>query len=80
MDFKAATDRLVEAGVTLTRLADEMRITLNSVSRMRSGTGRNQLRPPDGWQSIVARLAREHAKERERDAERLRALADELER
>jgi transcriptional regulator with XRE-family HTH domain len=77
MDFKSATDELTEStGLTLTRVAEELGITLNSVSRMRSGV----LKAPAGWQAVLAKLAKEHARDMATGAQRMAKFAAELER
>lgn len=77
MNFKEATDRLVQSGsVNLTRVAEEFDITLNSISRMRSGT----LRPPRDWEVTIARLARKAAESMVEGARDLRRFAEELSR
>lgn len=75
MDFKSATDKLTESGaVNLTRVAEAFGITLNSVSRMRSGI----LRPPRNWEEKLAELAREAAEEMVEGAQDLREFADRI--
>lgn len=77
MDFKAATDKLTEPGaINLTRVAAEFDLTLNSISRMRSGT----LRPPRDWEAVIARLAREAAGEMVEGAQELKEFAAQLDR
>jgi inosine/xanthosine triphosphate pyrophosphatase family protein len=79
MDFKEATDRLtMGTTVTLSQVAEAFGVTLNTVSRMRSGSGRNNLRPPANWQRTVAQLARSHAKEIQHRSRELEQLAAEL--
>jgi hypothetical protein len=80
MDFKTATDRLTE-GTTLTlgRVAAAFGITLNSLSRMRSGRGSNALRAPQEWERVVLDLARAEAEGMRRRADALEQLAAELE-
>ena len=81
MDFKTATDKLV-TGTTLTfgAIAEEFGITPNSLSRMRSGTSStNRLRSPDGWQTVLTKLARREAKAMKRAAVQLERLAVQLE-
>lgn len=73
MNFKAATDRLTDR-VTADDIAEAFGIARNTVARARLDPSCSAYRsPPDGWQKVVARLARQRAKE-------LKALADEVER
>jgi len=52
-------------------------VVLNSINRARMESGQSRT-PPRGWESVVIRLAREHAAELEAKARDLRDLADEL--
>ncbi len=71
MDFVEATN-VLNGGPTLTELADELGVTAVSLSRARTARANRFYRPPpDGWETVVAELAREQA-------ERLHALADRL--
>lgn len=71
MDFKRATDLLCEA-VTHSELADALGVSLATVRQARLSMEANAHRsPPDGWQSVVVRLA-------ERRAARLQRLADQI--
>lgn len=76
--FKVATDELTRpVSLSLSRIADRFGMSLNSVSRMRSGRGeRNVLRPPESWPRTLADLARENARELEQRAKELRDLAE----
>jgi hypothetical protein len=71
MDFKTATDLL---GVPASALAEEFGLSPQTIRQMRlapdTGSFRN---PPDGWQKVVARLAKERGKQ-------LKALIDAMER
>ena len=69
--FKAATDLL---GLTASELAKEFGLSTQTIRQMRAGRDSVSFRnPPDGWQKVVARLARERGR-------KLEALADSLER
>jgi hypothetical protein len=79
MDFKEATDRLTaEDPITLGKVAAAFGKTLNTISRMRSGKGANDLSPPLGWQATVAQLAQEGARQHRERAAELEQLAAEL--
>ncbi|MDP9349717.1 MAG: hypothetical protein M3P24_11350 [Gemmatimonadota bacterium] len=81
MDFKEATDRLTaEHPITLGEVAAAFGKTLNTISRMRSGKGANDLSPPPDWSATVARLARVGAQRHRERAAELERLADEVER
>lgn len=73
MDFTEATDRLMES-VTLADLARELGASYGLVrqARMHPSSG-SYRRPPNGWESAVAKLASQRAAE-------LKSLQDELER
>lgn len=71
MDFKTATDLL---GVSASELAEEFGLSPQTIRQMRLAPGSVSFRnPPDGWQRVVARLAKERGKQ-------LKALVDALER
>ena len=71
MDFTEATDRLT-ACPTHAEIADAAGVSLPKVrqARMRQ-TSEGYRRPPDGWESAIAKLARERAAELVRLAEEL---------
>lgn len=72
--FREVTDALMECvGMDLQQIADAFDVGRVTVSRWR--TGRADTRPREGWEEVVARLAREAAERHEQHAERLRGLA-----
>jgi hypothetical protein len=61
MDYKEATDRLLER-ITTTDLASELGVSQNAIARARLDPGTRDFRPPpSGWQRAIARLAGERA-------------------
>ncbi len=73
MNFKTATDRLTDR-VTATEIAKGCGVVRNTVARARLDPASSAYRsPPEGWEKVLARLARKRCNE-------LKALADELER
>ncbi len=61
MDYKEATDRLLE-GITTADLASELGISPDAIERARLDPATGDFRsPPIGWQAAVARLAGERA-------------------
>lgn len=78
--FREATDRLIAEppSFQLRRLADKLRVSLNSVNRARMRDGQKRS-PPSGWERVVARMANDHAEELAEKARDLKALAAELE-
>jgi len=73
MDFKTATDRLTER-VTADDIAQAFGVARNTIARARLEPTSSAYRsPPDGWQKVLARLARERSSD-------LTELAAELER
>ena len=78
--FKEATD-LLTANISygLGQLAEEFGMETATVARARH-TGPYAGRPPAGWETVVARAAREHAEALRTQAARLDALAAELDR
>ncbi len=57
MDYKEATDRLLER-ITTTDLAEELGVSQNAVARARlDPTTRDFRPPPKGWAAAVARVA-----------------------
>jgi hypothetical protein len=72
MNFKTATDRLSAAKITADDIADACGVVRNTIARARLNPSSPAYRsPPENWQEVLARLARERAEE-------LVALADEL--
>jgi hypothetical protein len=73
MDFKRATDRLTVC-VSHVDIAEAAGVSVQLIRQARvDPTSDSYRNPPNGWQRIVARLARQRAKE-------LIALADDVER
>lgn len=61
MDYKEATDRLLER-ITTADLASELGVSQNAIARARLDPATRDFRPaPAGWQAAVARLAGERA-------------------
>ena len=61
MNFKTATDLL---GVSASELAEEFGLSPQTIRQMRLAPGSVSFRnPPNGWQKIVARLAKERGKQ-----------------
>ena len=61
MDYKEATDRLLEQ-ITTADLASELGISQDTIARTRLDPATPDFRPPpSGWQAAVARLAGERA-------------------
>ena len=74
MDFKEASDRAIRTCITLADIADVFPVPHQSLRRARLHPDTDSYRrPPDGWESAIAKLARERAAE-------LVKLAEELER
>ena len=73
MDFKTSSDRLT-ACHTFVRIAKELGVAENTVLRARMDpASANARSAPGGWESVIAKLARDRAGE-------LVKLAEELER
>ena len=73
MDFRKATDRATSACITLAGIAAAAGVSDNAIRRARLDprSGDSYRRPPDGWESAIAKLARERAAELVRLAEEL---------
>ena len=72
MDFKTATDRLTER-VTADEIAMAFGVARNTIARARLDPSSSAYRsPPEDWETVLARLARELSAE-------FRELAEELE-
>lgn len=70
MNFKAATDHLTRRVSTIAEIAEAFGVSRNTIERARMEGA--QSRPePARWQQVLARLARERARE-------LLAVADDL--
>lgn len=78
-DFRESTDRLIQPppSFQLRELADACDVSLNTINRARMESGQKRS-PPTNWQSIIARIARDHAADLDAKAADLRALASEL--
>jgi hypothetical protein len=71
MDFKTATDIL---GLPATELADAFGLQPQTIRQMRLAPDAvNYRSPPEGWQKVLVRLAKERGSQ-------LKALVDALER
>lgn len=71
MDFRTATDRLGKK-ITADDLAKAFGVARNTIARARLDSSNPEYRsPPQNWQRVLARLARERGRE-------LEVLADEL--
>lgn len=72
MDFKTATDRLSEAKITADDIAEAFGVVRNTIARARLDPSSPAYRsPPENWQPVLARLARERSKQ-------LSEIADQL--
>lgn len=59
VDFREATDRLMEIGVSLADLAEEMDASHGLLRQARiDPASASYRRPPEGWREAAARLAR----------------------
>lgn len=66
MDFKTATDRLSAAKITADDIAAAFGVVRNTISRARLDPSSPAYRsPPENWQPVLARLARERIRELE---------------
>jgi len=78
MDFKAATDVLIGTRpVTAADIAQRLGKDAHTIRRARM-SGPNSRTAPVGWESVVAYLAEEHARDLEVRLKQLRQLASEL--
>ena len=78
MDFKEATDRLLEGGVTLRDLADEAGVDHDTLRRSRlDPTTRSYRPPPSNWREALAALAKRKGRGLQQLAKQLRAVTDE---
>lgn len=73
MEFKEASDRATGTCITLADIAAGAGVSDNAIRRARLDprSGDSYRRPPDGWESAIAKLARERAAELVRLAEAL---------
>ena len=73
MDFKAASDELL-ANLSHEELAGELGVSVPTVRQARLPAAAKAHRsPPEGWQRVLARLAKKRAAMLERLASRLEA-------
>jgi hypothetical protein len=73
MNFKEATDRLMDAGIALPDIAAALGAAYTTARAWRLDPDSPSFRrPPEGWEVALARLARERAQE-------LSGIAEELE-
>ena len=71
MDFKTATDR-VAGCITHAAIAEAAEVSIQTIRQARMDPGSASYRnPPDGWQGVLARLARERSRELAVFAERV---------
>lgn len=62
MDFKTATDRLTDR-ITADDIAEAFGVARNSIARARlDGSNPGYRPPPENWQPVLARLARERSR------------------
>ena len=63
MEFKEATDRLIDAGVSIADLAREMKVSEQALRQARlSPAAKGYRKPPDGWKAAVIKLTSERAR------------------
>ena len=73
MDFKKATDELT-AQVSHEELARALGVSIPTVRQARlAGDAKAHRNPPEGWEAVVARLAKQRAEHFRRLAERISA-------
>ena len=73
MDFKEATDILTRR-ITADEIAEAAGVSISSIARARLEPSSSAYRsPPENWQAVLARLARERIQE-------LNAFAEQVER
>jgi transcriptional regulator with XRE-family HTH domain len=71
MDFVQATTRLI-GGITLEDVANEIGVSRGLIGQSRlARTNPQYRRPPEGWESVVEKLARRRATELARLADQL---------
>jgi hypothetical protein len=64
VDFKTATDRLSASKITADDIAEAFGVVRNTIARARLDPSSPAYRsPPENWQPVLARLARERALE-----------------
>lgn len=62
MDFKEATDILTRR-ITADEIAEAANVSISSIARARLDPSSSAYRsPPENWQPVLARLARERAR------------------
>jgi len=71
MDFKKATEELM-SGMTRAQLAEALKVSEATVRQAKLDPSNNAHRsPPDGWEAVLARLARQRAAQLLKLADRL---------
>lgn len=74
MDFKKTTDELL-AGISHQELAKALGVSVPTVRQARLAPGSNAHRsPPEGWERVVSRMAKERARRLERLAARFQSF------
>jgi hypothetical protein len=74
MDFRTATDR-VAGCITHAEIAEACGVSIQSIRQARMHSSSPSYRnPPSGWEDVLARLARERARELMQAAEELEAI------
>ncbi len=72
MTFREATDRLAERGVGLAAVADALGVSYATVKQARlDASSPSYRKPPEGWEPVLAALARKRGGELLKLAERL---------
>ena len=75
VDFKAATDILTRR-ITADEIADAAGVSISSIARARLDPASSAYRsPPEDWEIVLARLARERTEEFKELAEQLESQA-----
>lgn len=77
MNFKEATDALLEVGVTVEAMAVAAGVTANTITRART-TATHRRTPPRHWRAMVRSLAWGRAHELQAQARKAAILADSL--
>jgi len=74
MDFKKATDELL-AGISHEELAEALGVSVATVRQARlTESAKAHRSPPEGWERVVHRMAKERARRLERLAARFQGL------
>lgn len=81
MDFKTATDRLSAAKITADDIAEAFGVVRNTIARARLDPSSPAYRsPPENWQPVLARLARERSRFLEQVAQELETASGSFQR